>query len=263
MSQKYMGNCIITLKTPDGKVATMPAQNLTISYNDSFDVQNPSLAVDSLFNKKYEVEAEITNEYFYPGIVTSENKTLFILGKKYTIPMEMSVKEHLQTDIFEFTYSHLGITTKYAIVKELLIQAGTKEEIDFIVLKAVHDCFVQWARIYAENNFKAKNDDFVVAPPKQSGKYTYTATGNENFDLQEKLVSELIPSLKEIVVNCPAGCPSTTKESYYRDRVWTMIQHLNDKHKWSREGQIADWLDSLHDAGIIDLTLTGPDPDKA
>ena len=31
-----------------------------------------------------------------------------------------------------------------------------------------------------------------------------------------------------------------------------MIMHLNDHHKLSRE-EIADWLDKLHDEGVIDM----------
>jgi hypothetical protein len=38
-----------------------------------------------------------------------------------------------------------------------------------------------------------------------------------------------------------------------------MIQHLNDHHKWTREGQIADWLDKLHDDGMVDLSFKTPD----
>lgn len=34
--------------------------------------------------------------------------------------------------------------------------------------------------------------------------------------------------------------------------LWQLVQHLNDKHRWSRE-KIADWLDDLHDAGKINI----------
>ena len=40
------------------------------------------------------------------------------------------------------------------------------------------------------------------------------------------------------------------------------IFHLNDVHGMPRE-EIADRLDKLHDAGIIDLTITSKDPDRA
>jgi hypothetical protein len=41
--------------------------------------------------------------------------------------------------------------------------------------------------------------------------------------------------------------------------LWNLIQHLNDHHKWTREGEIADWLDKLHDDGKVDLSFNTPD----
>lgn len=43
-----------------------------------------------------------------------------------------------------------------------------------------------------------------------------------------------------------------------KQTLWGLIQHLNDRHKWSRE-QIADWLDKLHDDGAVDLSFKTPD----
>jgi hypothetical protein len=59
-------------------------------------------------------------------------------------------------------------------------------------------------------------------------------------------------------MNTKVDCPndncfdSITKETYYSARLYGMIQHLNDHHKWTRE-KIADWLDELHDAGTINI----------
>lgn len=46
--------------------------------------------------------------------------------------------------------------------------------------------------------------------------------------------------------------------------LWSLIQHLNDFHKeWTRE-KIADWIDELHDAGIINAEFSpwGEEPEK-
>lgn len=43
--------------------------------------------------------------------------------------------------------------------------------------------------------------------------------------------------------------------------VYDMIMHLNDEHDWKRETQIADWLDELHDSGIIDISIEIKDPE--
>lgn len=42
--------------------------------------------------------------------------------------------------------------------------------------------------------------------------------------------------------------------------VYRMVQHLNDYEKWTRD-RIADWIDRMHDAGIIDAEFkTEPEP---
>lgn len=38
----------------------------------------------------------------------------------------------------------------------------------------------------------------------------------------------------------------------YKDRLYHMVQHLNDEHRWTRES-IADFLDELHDSGQVNL----------
>jgi hypothetical protein len=57
-------------------------------------------------------------------------------------------------------------------------------------------------------------------------------------------------------VYCPVSC----------DVSWTLVTsslkstiiHLNDYHRWSRD-DIADWLDELADAGIIDIDFPTPE----
>ena len=39
-----------------------------------------------------------------------------------------------------------------------------------------------------------------------------------------------------------------------RAPMWAVIPYLNDHLKWPRE-RIADWLDSLHDNGTVDLSF--------
>ena len=64
----------------------------------------------------------------------------------------------------------------------------------------------------------------------------------------------------------PEGCGCDVYEppKYFGDHVILsrVIIHLNDSHYWSRE-KIADWLDEMHDKGIVDLTLTSPHSDRA
>lgn len=58
-------------------------------------------------------------------------------------------------------------------------------------------------------------------------------------------------------VEYPCGCrwilSTYIKEKTSQD-LGSMIIHLNDGHRWSRE-KIADWLDELHDSGVVNLIV--------
>ena len=78
----------------------------------------------------------------------------------------------------------------------------------------------------------------------------------------ERMRELLPPESIKTVVECPGeevwGYPVEDEEAEegcgWTDSVWSMIQHLNDDHKWSRE-RIADWLDTLD----VDLTFRIPE----
>jgi len=46
-----------------------------------------------------------------------------------------------------------------------------------------------------------------------------------------------MPELDQMV-----RCPGHSRECWWESSVWSMVQHLNDSHRWSRE-DIADWLE--------------------
>jgi hypothetical protein len=66
-----------------------------------------------------------------------------------------------------------------------------------------------------------------------------------------KRLEALIPALHDVTV----GCPAITLIGYCKSkgRLGGIIQHLNDRHLWSRE-RVADWLDTLD----LDLTVGLP-----
>lgn len=71
-------------------------------------------------------------------------------------------------------------------------------------------------------------------------------------------ISRRLPGM-EYSTHCPVeDCPST-EYTKFKNSLWTLIQHINDFHKWDRATQIADWLDKLHDDGIVDLSFPTPD----
>lgn len=58
-----------------------------------------------------------------------------------------------------------------------------------------------------------------------------------------------LPGMHERVT-CPVDICVT--EHYTETTLYTLVQHLNDTHNWTRE-RIADWLDEQADAGKINI----------
>lgn len=75
----------------------------------------------------------------------------------------------------------------------------------------------------------------MLKPPSVWVEEAQSASSYGGSGMQSKL-RQLVPGLKERVA-CPA-CDTLTTE------LWSIIQHINDNHKWSR-GAIADWLETL------------------
>jgi hypothetical protein len=72
------------------------------------------------------------------------------------------------------------------------------------------------------------------------------------------MLKKLFPGVVDSSVTCPAKCSREVNVGggeeikIHKSDIYSMIQHLNDEHTWSRE-QIADWLETT-DANI---TLKG------
>lgn len=64
----------------------------------------------------------------------------------------------------------------------------------------------------------------------------------------EKCLPQILDS--SYSVPCPKGC----RPGFHEGNIASLIVHLNDDHKWSRE-QIADWLDTLD----VDLSFPVPE----
>jgi hypothetical protein len=107
-----------------------------------------------------------------------------------------------------------------------------------------------------------KFSEIAASMPKAQLLGTWSASPGSHqplqSDLKKILVTDDAKSIYLVAQECPVSGPKCSKQS-----VYAMIQHLNDTHNWDRATQIADWLDTLHDAGIIDITIKSNDPDKA
>jgi hypothetical protein len=90
-------------------------------------------------------------------------------------------------------------------------------------------------------------------PPKSAGESIVTA------------LETLVPAIRDCIEQCPAAGQKnvhptphaplmlcgTGHSAPYAGPILTVVIHLNDYHRWTRE-QVADWLDSLED---VDLTI--------
>lgn len=70
-----------------------------------------------------------------------------------------------------------------------------------------------------------------------------------------KSLKESMPGISERVMCPQLDCTDMhLEEASTKVTIWDMVQHLNDRHKWTREA-IADWLETLD----VDLSFPVPD----
>ena len=76
---------------------------------------------------------------------------------------------------------------------------------------------------------------------------SWSEGGNDQSMFSE--LSHILPGVKEEV---EYPCKNFEHHVGEKGQIRTIIIHMNDVHKWTRE-QIADWLDELHDSGVINI----------
>lgn len=72
------------------------------------------------------------------------------------------------------------------------------------------------------------------------------------FDLEIlRTLADVVPGINQIAVKCPDGNELPFSSLWlYPQTLLSIVMHLNDDHRWTRE-QIADWLETLD----YDLTI--------
>lgn len=79
----------------------------------------------------------------------------------------------------------------------------------------------------------------------------YTGVGTASVST----LARTLPAVNDFTTKCPVEDCTSHQTLYY------LVQHVNDDHKWTRES-IADWLDDLHDTGIVDLSFKVKDTEE-
>lgn len=174
-----------------------------------------------------------------------------------SVPIFSSMAKADEPIVPEFTTNHhAGTIIKIAIPCEKIykeyILAGDAGAFQLVVFYLVEEiCALkqykdsEQARKYLSDTITKMCVTFFQNNP------LVTATKHtESFDY----ISNSLPAMKSRVdhpqkhmrfLTSHKGCPDSSSLKH-------MVIHLNDVHKWTRE-QIADWMDELHDAGLIDI----------
>lgn len=94
-----------------------------------------------------------------------------------------------------------------------------------------------------EEKARSKPKEFFGGLPEES-----LAQIKSFYDLKNELETAArgLPAVGVELADAPCQCPIGAIS------LMDAIMHLNDHHEWSRE-RIADWLDELHDSGLVDL----------
>lgn len=142
-------------------------------------------------------------------------------------PFEFHVSEQLIGGLY---YTPFEKQLAYFIAR------GVGKSLNILCTEAIN-ALATHLKIYLEDLKKEKIDQLIYTKPSHSiSKISRSLPG-----------MEYIPSTED---KTKTGCTGT--HAVHPVSLWNFIQHLNDKHKMSRE-KIADWLDELHDSGKINL----------
>lgn len=209
----------------------------------------------TLAGAKYTVKYKVDDQalYKYPD---GEKQAVYALGKFITKHMAEQIPEEAHdyvfgqvSDFLHKTFFGNKLTTKKSPLGYIKADESIKFAIPLVSEEQVKQLYEQAA---------------VVGPWKKKSKVV-----NE-FEISS--ASKGLPGMGA-VVECPdEKCGFTEMDKYgewssfrYKAKLWSVVQHLNDYHKWSRD-KIADWIDDLHDRGIINAEFEPwgeePEPDK-
>lgn len=137
------------------------------------------------------------------------------------------------------------------------IEIWVDDEKDLVFIRIINESFC-YDILFDRKLFKEFNEDRSLAylntilPAKLAEKTNKNlnaafgkkkTTGSNDFSMAAKN----LPGVDEIVKECP-GCKENGlgESGYDNTRLYNLIMHLNDSHKWSRE-KIADWIESYFD----------------
>lgn len=146
-------------------------------------------------------------------------------------------------------WTDIGVTDEVQLTKKYPVEADSIKWGDDTTLpqKKFHDYYKQFFSEWTSEPSDIKK--YLDSPKTQKELwdeyYSHISAPASGAQLASQ-IRETMPELSE-TVECPDGdCqsfdPNTWKVTPLIGSVWEMIQHLNDRHKWTRE-RIADWLE--------------------
>lgn len=155
----------------------------------------------------------------------------YTVMKKFRAPVEKEVILHIERDSSRPFPVAGRVLTRTMIDKIMQSQAhgigSTKEKV----------------RLCEVINNMSHNVEHYFKVLKSNPDYNLNLKHQTQGDFES--MSALLPGYKQLVIHPIWRLPA---------RLGSVIINLNDQCKWSRD-QIADWLDTLHDSGTIDLSF--------
>lgn len=122
---------------------------------------------------------------------------------------------------------------------------------DLIFREMVNQCLIDHLDTAEKPSYGLTLGDIPSFPSPFSIAFSIAGSPVPGFTETDKIVSDLtklVPALKDFKTKCPwCTCNNIACMTL---PIPSIVMHLNDIHKWTRE-QIADWLDTLD----VDLTI--------
>jgi hypothetical protein len=241
--------------------ASSVTTSLESNYSPYYSFKDEYLSpVQSSF--KYSMEFTVTDPVHSPAIPIGDDYYV-------TLPEGFSWQYDKMTDFLTLRYKDHS----YDISKYMLETVGG-DDVEKIIYQACRSLYLMASEKKFESAWEKGYKKFKK-PLNKGGPLpslgSYPASNNYSYlqtSFKELIFDKGDKSIHRVAVPCPEGCKRETFAGIIPTKpldrtVYDMIQHLNDFHRWDRATKIADWLDKLHDEGIIDITITSPDPDKA
>lgn len=196
------------------------------------------------------IKAVSVSSHYYPDTMTTKISVSYSINDEPKITDSVNITDKALIAGTADDITNL-IVSRFDAIWQSKPDEIRKTLLDYVVesLSQTYSDVKNWSTMFGIKH----NSTFA------SGEYVSTTTtaqfhGDGSIDGQSvSFMARSLPGVQAMLSH-PCGCyPESGKFSLFE-----IIMHLNDRCEWSRE-KIADWIDELHDKGIINAEFEVPD----